>query len=154
MFGVVGWFTFFICEVGGSNPGRYFSFFFKEINPQYNFAILFEMQSFEIIRQKISLALETEDIKNKKTNSAKALAIHQQLGIPAQVLRKYPLSSPAGISRAKSAVAEGRDIGISGHPHKLNEADEHTLVRWIDELIQQGETVHIRKVIDLVCSCY
>ena len=115
------------------------------------FENLFKMQDFEITRQKISLPLKTDDIRKKKTNSAKALAIHQQLGIPAQLLGEYPFSSPAGISRAKSAVAEGRDIGVNGRPHKLNETDEHTLVHWIDELIQQGEILHIWKVIDLVC---
>ena len=109
------------------------------------------MQSFDTTKQKISLALQTDDIKNKKTNSAKALAIHQQLGISAQIIAKYPLSSPAGISRAKIAVAEGRDVGVNGRPHKLNEDDENILVGWIDELIQQGETLHLWKVIELVC---
>ena len=109
------------------------------------------MQSFDTTKEKISLALQTDDIQNKKTNSAKALAIHQQFGISAQILAKYPLSSPAGISRAKIAVAEGRDVGVNGRPHKLNEDDESTLVGWIDELIQQGETLHLWKVIELVC---
>ena len=46
------------------------------------------MQSLETTKQRITLPLQTDDIKNKKTNSAKALAIHQQLGISAQILGK------------------------------------------------------------------
>lgn len=110
------------------------------------------MQDFETAKQSISLALETETIKQKKTNSAKALAIHMELGISSPLLRMYPLSSPAGISRAKKAIAEGRDVGINGRPHKLKEDDERVLVGWIDELIQQGETLHLWKVIELVCQ--
>ena len=115
---------------------------------------MFQIQDFETAKQKISVALETDEIKKKKTNSAKALAIPQQLGISSQMLRMYPLSSPAGISRAKIAVAQGRDVGVSGRPHKLNEDDERRLVSWIDELLQQGETLHLWKVIDLVCRYF
>ena len=95
--------------------------------------------------------LNRQDIAELDSNLQKAVRLVGSYGIPRSEIIAANLATRSSLSRALRSAAKGFEIGDKGTHQKLSEADEIILERWINEFLEQGESMFPWKIMSLVC---
>ena len=95
--------------------------------------------------------LNKKDIAELNTNLEKAVRLAGFYGIPRSDIIAANLATRSSLSRALKSAAKGFQIGDKGTHQKLSPADEKILEQWINEFLEQGESLFPWKIMSLVC---